>query len=234
MTDPSLIVSDGLWYCWFVEDINLFHTTVRYAGTNEVATINNGSVANMRIINGARSPNAAVWFQFAYRPNLMEDGNIDKVKAALEQYAKDNPRNWRSYSYFRVDEVHPELEKLVVTIGMQHRSSWQDLVRILEAKAAVMCFLMEYSRKLGIIYDELPRRELMYYAGALKDGGVNQHRFQLHNPSNIAHGGTPFPSPPRASQGHSRQTSQGTVEQMMPHREPSDAKFLQQLQHSHA
>ena len=41
----------------FLLDINLFHTTVRYAGTNEVATINNGSVANMRIINGARSPN---------------------------------------------------------------------------------------------------------------------------------------------------------------------------------
>ena len=43
MTEPSLINNDGLWYCWFVEDINLFHTTVRYAGTNEVATINNGS-----------------------------------------------------------------------------------------------------------------------------------------------------------------------------------------------
>ena len=149
-------------------DINLFHTTIRYAGTNEVATINNGSIANMRIINGARSPNAAVWFQFAYKANLMEQGNMDKIKAALENYAKENPRDWHSYGYFRVDEVHPDLEKLVVTIGMNHRSAWQDLVRILEAKAKIMTWLMEYSRQLGVIYDELPKRDIVYYAGDVR------------------------------------------------------------------
>ena len=82
----------------------------RYAGTNAVATINNGSVANMRIICGSRSPNAAVWFQFAYRPNLLQQNNMGKIKAALEQYARDNPRDWYSFgAYFRVDELHPEI-----------------------------------------------------------------------------------------------------------------------------
>jgi small-conductance mechanosensitive channel len=189
MSDPSLIICDGLWYCWFVEDITLFHTTIRYAGTNEVATINNGSVANMRIINGARSPNAAVWFQFSYRPNLMEDGNMDKIKAALENYAKENPRDWHSYGYFRVDEVHPETERLVVTIGMNHRPPWQDLVRILEAKAKIMTWTMEYSRQLGVLYDELPKRDIMYYGGSLKEGGVHKHRYKLHDSANVVNGG---------------------------------------------
>lgn len=227
MTEPSLVISDGLWYCWFVEDINLFHTTIRYAGTNEVATINNGSVANMRIMNGARSPDAAVWFQFPYRANLMEDGNMDKLKAALEVYARENPRSWHSFSYFRVDEVHPHLEKLVVTIGLQHRSSWQDLVAVLEAKAKVMCWLMEYSRKLGLIYDELPQRDIMYYGGVLKEGGVSQHRFQLHNPSNIT-ATAAFPGP-----SSSPVTKQDSEQKVPTAQESSNSMFLAQLMQSH-
>lgn len=251
MTEPSLIINDGLWYCWFVEDINLFHTTIRYAGTNEVATLNNGSVANLRIINGARSPNAAVWFQFPYRANLMdyfdEDGvdddgtrmrNIDKIKAELEIYAKENPREWHSFGYFRVDEVHPDLEKLVVTIGLQHRCSWQDLVPILESKAKVMCWLMEYSRKLNVIYDELPQRDILYYGGALKDGGVSQHRFQLHNPSNITTEPLPTstmlpvkqssapPSPPSSVMSH-RNTQTPTAP------ESPNTMFLAQVMQTH-
>lgn len=180
----------------------------------------------MRIINGARSPNAAVWFQFPYRPNLMEDGNMDKIKAALEDYARENPRSWHSFSYFRVDEVHPHLEKLVVTIGMNHRGSWQDLVGILQSKADCMCWLMEYSRTLGVIYDELPRRDLMYYAGALKEGGVRRHRFQLHDLTNIKKGGLPAAS-------ESNENNDETPTQTNVPREASDAKFLEQLMHSH-
>ncbi|KAL3917070.1 MAG: hypothetical protein SGILL_004884, partial [Bacillariaceae sp.] len=237
MTDPSLINSDGLWYCWFVEDINLFHTTVRYAGTNEVATINNGSVANMRIINGARSPNALVWWQFPYRPNLMEDNNIDRIKAALEQYASDNPRNWHSFSYFRVDEVHPGKEKLVVTVGMYHRSSWQDLVTILEAKSACMCWLLEYGRQLGVNWDELPRRDLLYYAGQLKQGGVKTHRFQLHDPSNITAATLPPPmneDRPTPLAFTSTKSQDDSIFQKKNENDDlsENAKFLEQLQHS--
>eukprot|EP00978_Attheya_sp_CCMP212_P046752 scaffold409541_cov40-Attheya_sp.AAC.1 len=45
---------------WFVEGVTLFTTTVRYATTNEVASLANGSLANSRIINAARSPKANV------------------------------------------------------------------------------------------------------------------------------------------------------------------------------
>ncbi|KAL3923937.1 MAG: hypothetical protein SGARI_006123 [Bacillariaceae sp.] len=245
MTEPSLINSDGLWFCWFVEDINLFHTTVRYAGTNEVATINNGSVANMRIMNGARSPNALVWWQFPYRPNLMEHDNITLIKAALEQYACDNPRNWHSFSYFRVDEVHPDKEKLVVTIGMNHRSSWQDLVTILEAKSACMCWLLEYGRQLGVNYDELPRRDLLYYAGQLKEGGVQaqMYRYQLHDTSNIvdapkAAAALLLPSV-SSPLGYTKSQDDSIFKQQKSSSRDDDdmsenAKFLEQLKHSQA
>ena len=46
---------------WFVEGITLFMTTVRNAATNEVATYSNASLANLRIINAARSPKACVY-----------------------------------------------------------------------------------------------------------------------------------------------------------------------------
>ena len=241
MTDPSVVNSDGLWYCWFVEDINLFHTTVRYAGTNEIATINNGSVANMRIMNGARSPDAMVWFQFPYRANLMEDDNINKVKQALDKYARDNPRNWHSFSYFRVDEVHPDIEKFVVTIGMQHRSSWQDLPTILEAKAQCMCWLLEYGRQLGINYDQLPKRDLLYFAGSLKEGGVNKHRYQLHDPSNITSGGSILP--PISTGGtalasssspfsYTKSQDDSIYEKRLDDNLSENARFLEQLKHS--
>ena len=145
---------------------------------------------------------------------------MDKIKAALENYAKENPRNWHSYGYFRVDEVHPELEKLVVTIGMNHRSAWQDLVRILEAKAAIMTWLMEYSRQLGVLYDVLPNRDIMYYAGSLKEGGVSKHRYQLHDIANISSMGhtveSPIPTP-----------GTSTASQTM-----SNAAFISQLRQS--
>lgn len=236
MTDPAVINGNGLFNCWFVEDITLFHTTVRYAGTNEVATINNGSVADMRIINGARSPNALVWWQFPYRPNLLENDNIAKIKAALEQYARDNPRNWHSLSYVRIDEVHPDQEKLVATIGMNHRSPWQDLGTILEAKSACMCWLLEYGRQLGINYDELPRRDLLYYAGSLKEGGVQQHRYQLHDPSNIAP--TPIRMKPPQVDGmqdlsHDTKSREGSFFATTNDDLSTNAKFLEQLKDSH-
>lgn len=166
-------------------DINLFNSTVRYAGTNEVATINNGAIANMRIVNGNRSPNAMVWFYLPFRTRILREGRLDALKAFMEQYANDHPRQWHSYSYCRFDTIIGEKDKLIATIGFQHQSSWQDLVGILTAKEELVCSILEYGRKHGINYEELPTRQLMYYAGQLKKGGYDEYRDSLHDPSNI-------------------------------------------------
>jgi len=139
----------------------------------------------MRIVNGNRSPDAIVWFQFPFHISILEDGKFDALRAGLEQYARDNPRSWHSFSYCRVDEVHIELEKLVITIGFQHRSAWQELPKILMSKADLMCTTYKIGKSLGVNYDEMPKRELLYYAGVLKSGGVKDYRTNLHDSANI-------------------------------------------------
>ena len=55
---------------WFVEQISLFTTTVRNAGTNEVGTYANGSLAMFRIVNAARSPQAVVSVRLKFGINV--------------------------------------------------------------------------------------------------------------------------------------------------------------------
>ena len=139
----------------------------------------------MRIVNANRSPNAVVWMQFPFHPSILKQDKLPLLRAALDKYAKERPRQWHSFAYCRVDKVDIEHEKLVITIGFQSRSSWQDLGRILSARADLMCFVLEWSKEYGVAYDEMPRRELLYYAGALKSGKVGEYRQALHNPDNI-------------------------------------------------
>jgi small-conductance mechanosensitive channel len=54
---------------WIVKDVNLYSTTVVYGSTNEEATYANGSLAQSRIINCARSKNAVVWFLLKFSIN---------------------------------------------------------------------------------------------------------------------------------------------------------------------
>lgn len=168
-----------------VTDINLFNTTIRYAGTNEVATLSNGPIAHMRIVNGNRSPNAMVWFQLPFNQTVMEGERMASLKIFLENHAKLHPHKWHSCAYVRADEFRPDIEKVVITIGFQSRSSWQDLSGICFSKSELMAATVEYSRQHGIIYEELPQRQFHYQAGSLHTGGVWDHRAQLHSPSNI-------------------------------------------------
>jgi len=56
---------------WFVEGVDLFTTTVRFATTNEIATYSNGSLANSRIINAARSPKVRICLKNQAAPLLI-------------------------------------------------------------------------------------------------------------------------------------------------------------------
>ena len=139
----------------------------------------------MRIVNGNRSPNAMVWFQLPFNQTVMEKENMASLKAFLDNHAKLHPHKWHSCAYVRADEFCPEIEKVFITIGFQSRSSWQDLTGIYYSKSEVVAATVEYSRRQGIIYEELPQRQFHYQAGSLQKGGVWRHRAQLHSPSNI-------------------------------------------------
>ena len=182
-----ILVAKSIPPSLFLLDINLFYTTVRYAGTNEVATINNGSIASMRVVNANRSPNAMVWFKIPMHISATENNMaiIERLKNRLDKYAKSKPRRWHSFAYCRADGVEIEQEKIVLTIGFQHRKSWQDLASILFDKSELKCYVYEVTKELGVVYDELPKRELLYYAGALKSGKAKTYRKILHDPDNI-------------------------------------------------
>lgn len=98
--------SGSLWGAlpWRVENVTLFDTTVVFLPTNERASLSNGSLANSRIINWARSPQA----QFHIFLQFPLDTPYEKIvlfKNAIEEYMKARPREWRALNGFRANQV---------------------------------------------------------------------------------------------------------------------------------
>lgn len=152
---------------WFVEDVNLYNTTLRYSSTNEVATITNGSIAASRIINCARSSNALVTLTLKYTLK-MTDEEASALEDALNQYVKNLPRNWVGVIGFRSDELDPDFEYIQYTMRIQHRKTWQDANEIVKDKAKLLKFMYETASKLGIVYST-PMRRFRLYPGEKKD-----------------------------------------------------------------
>ena len=174
------------------------------------------------------------------------------LEAFLENYAKMHPHKWHSCSYVRADEFHPDVEKVVITIGFQSRSSWQDLGGIYFSKSDLMAATVDYGRQHGIIYEPaivyegLPQRQLHYQAGKLQQGEVWSHRAHLIAPSNILSMGATransnTQSPPIHAEDESTAVmgTSGTTlrdDQMKPEEPRSispNSLFLSRLQGSH-
>ncbi len=91
LSDPGSDTSPSGSSTWFVEQVTLFTTTVRFATTNEVATYSNGSLAPLRIINAKRSPKAVVYVYMKFG----SDAPYTKLKlfrSAVENFVKARPR----------------------------------------------------------------------------------------------------------------------------------------------
>jgi len=136
---------------WIVEDCNLFTTTLRLSRTNEVSTVNNGSIANTRIVNHGRSINACINVHLPMRIDATHD-QVQIVQSALEQYIRDNPRVWACLVNFRITKVDPASEFIEYSARIQHVKSWQDLLPILQARGDLEKFCMEILMKLDIYY----------------------------------------------------------------------------------
>lgn len=108
LSNPMLDSSPDGSTTWFVEQITLFTTTVRNAGTNEVATYSNSSLAPLRIINAARSPKSIT----SLRLKFAIDVSLEKIKlfgAAVEEFVKERPREFVKLSAFRVALIEADL-----------------------------------------------------------------------------------------------------------------------------
>jgi len=137
---------------WIVEDCNLFTTTLRLSRSNEISTVNNGAIANTRIVNHGRSQNAMVNVSLLMRNGVTHD-QVQIVQSALEQYIRDNPRVWTGLINFRITKIDPANELIAYCARIQHVKSWQDLLPILQARGDLEKFCTEILIKLDIYYD---------------------------------------------------------------------------------
>ena len=108
---------------WIVDDVTLFTTTIFLAGTNEKATVSNGTLAKSRIINGARSHKAILVLNLKF--GLDSPFNrIEIFKSAVEKFVKARPREWLGLLAIRANRVEADLGFVEYSIVLQHREAW--------------------------------------------------------------------------------------------------------------
>lgn len=91
---------------WLVKDVGLYHTTYMF-WTQETATCSNGALANTRIINATRSPQACLITMFKF----LIDTPYHKIalfKSTVEKFVKNRPIEWLSFLAFRPIRVEAD------------------------------------------------------------------------------------------------------------------------------
>jgi len=140
---------------WIVKDVTLYHTTVVYGSSSEVATYSNGSLASSRIINHARSPQAILWFMMKF-PYDTPYEKFKVFKGAIEKFIKARPREWLSFAGFRSNRVEIDSGFVEYIIIAVHRESWQSIGALKQSKADLTSFTLELSKKMGMQYSAPP------------------------------------------------------------------------------
>jgi Mechanosensitive ion channel len=149
--DTSLGGSIG----WQVNNVTLFETEMTWLPTMERCSISNGSLANSRIINWARSPTAR-FVIFLYFPFDTRYETIEIMMVSVEEYLKARPREWLALNAFRVNHLQGEQAWMRVEVVVQHRESWQNVGTVLDSKGNLMSYCAEVQKMLGVQYKAPP------------------------------------------------------------------------------
>lgn len=142
----------GLGNTWIVEDINLTTTTLRYAGTNEVSSINNSSLSTARIVNCARSPKATIRFQVMFGAAVVTPALLKEYRNRLEGFLRDRPQKWASMIQFANDGVGDDDGGIIYRIGVQHVHAWQEMGKIVADKGELEQESQRLSKEMGLYY----------------------------------------------------------------------------------
>ena len=134
-----------------MEKVSLYKTSLYWGATNERATIANGAISNLRVINAARSPCAQVFVNMKFPIDTPYE-KIEIFKAAIEQFLKDRPREWLAFVGFRPTEVAVEKGYINYVTIAQHRTSWQDIGGVLTSKAELVTYELEVAKQLAMKY----------------------------------------------------------------------------------
>lgn len=93
---------------WIVEKVDLYSTTLRFAGTRELATVTNGELARTRIMNMQRSKKASVFIDLKFGIDV-SNTQVDALTKLVQEFVSSRPREWVSMSSFRMSEIHADL-----------------------------------------------------------------------------------------------------------------------------
>ena len=140
---------------WIVEDINLMTTTLRFAATNELSTINNSTLSTARIVNCARSDKAIVRFRMIFRVDASLDHLAD-FKKQLEEYLRDRPRVWAGLLQFANDGIDSTDGFITYMIGVQNVEAWQELGKIVAHRGELQREALQIAKELKIDYQTPP------------------------------------------------------------------------------
>lgn len=166
-------------------DISLFSTTLRFAASNEVATVSNGSLASSRITNCARSMNATVHTVLKFHISCHQGRAIENYRDAVDKFVHERPNIWDSVLFFRMEEIDPNNEVVTYRFVCRSRFTWQLVNRVLQSQADLHKFCIALQFKLGINYDAPNTRSVMYFGGSLVDGGIQDYKANVLQNSNI-------------------------------------------------
>jgi hypothetical protein len=158
-TDPSyfsfVVISNQ-------EDITLQTTTLRYAATNELATLVNHSIANSRIVNHARSSNALVTVTIRLRLNSTTE-EVENFKQSITKYVASLPRVWSDLLIFRVQSVNCDSQYVEYMMRFSHVKTWQDLGPIFINKGELERYCIKVAENLGICWqDPVPSMKVLF------------------------------------------------------------------------
>ena len=129
---------------------------MRRAATQEVATHSNGSLADSRIINANRSPQAIACVYLKFACDVPYD-RIMFFKTVVEAFVKDRPKEWLSFLAFRATRIEADLGFIEYVVVLQHVEKWQNGGPIAQSKANVASFCLEAMKKLDMRYVAPPK-----------------------------------------------------------------------------
>jgi len=157
---------------WFVEDISLFTTTLRYAPTNEVAMVSNGSICGSRIVNCARSKKAKINLTLKFHARFHDSDNAVRYFQQLQSFVADNRQCWKDIHLFACTYMDTASEQIHYSLRVQSRRNWQSATAIMEERAELIAFCNRLARKMCVHYVNPKQRRIVYGGGSLKDGGL--------------------------------------------------------------
>jgi hypothetical protein len=121
--------------------------------TNERATLSNGSLANSRIINASRSPQAYLYILLKFPIDVPYE-RLEIFHTAIEKYIRSRPREWLSLIRFCATSVEAERGYVEYIVVGQHREGWTSWNALRLSLAHLATFSLELSKKLDIRYKQ--------------------------------------------------------------------------------